>query len=184
MRVTKNWSRQQIRERAKRVRLLLLDVDGVLTDGRIIYGSAGMEVLAFHVRDGLALKSAQAAGIVVGLVSARKSEALFRRAEELCVSEVHAGVKDKISVYRELLVRYRLSDEGVAYVGDDLTDLPLLRATGLAIAVADAPAEVRNAAHLVTSLPGGKGAVREAVEWLLKSRGDWDRVCADFENNR
>lgn len=180
----KNWSRREIRERAKRIRLLLLDVDGVLTDGRIIYGSGGMEVLAFHVRDGLALKTAQASGITVGLLSGRKSEALLRRAEELHVHEVHAGVEDKMGVYRQLLLRYQLDDAEVAYVGDDLPDLPVLQRAGLAIVVADAPAEVRSAAHLVTSLPGGRGAVREAVEWLLKSRGVWDRGRADIEGNR
>lgn len=184
VKVRKNWSRREIRERARRIRLLLLDVDGVLTDGRIIYGSAGMEVLAFHVRDGLAVKSAQASGITVGFLSGRKSEALLRRAEELHVHEVHAGVENKMGVYQRLLLRYELDDREVAYMGDDLPDLPVLQQAGLAIVVADAPAEVRSAAHVVTSLPGGRGAVREAVEWLLRSRGVWGRVCADFEDNR
>jgi len=173
-----------LRERAKRIRLLLIDVDGVLTDGRIIYGNAGLEVLAFHVRDGLALKLAQQAGITVGLLSGRKSEALLRRAEELGVGEVHCGLEDKTYVYRQLLMRHRLTDAEVAYIGDDLPDLPLLRQVGLAIAVADAPVEVRRAAHLVTALRGGKGAVREAVECLLKSQGVWNRLCADFRGNR
>jgi len=177
-------SQRDLRERARRIRLLLLDVDGVLTDGRIIYGSAGLEVLAFHVRDGLALKAAQTAGITVGLLSGRKSEALARRAEELRLVEVHTGVEDKGGVYRQLLTRYRLNDPEVAYMGDDLPDIPLLQRAGLAITVVDAPAEVRRVAHLVTSLPGGQGAVREAVEWLLKSQGVWDRVSADFQGNR
>lgn len=176
-------SRRWLQGRAKRIRLLLLDVDGVLTDGRITYGSAGLEILSFHVRDGLALKVAQKAGITVGLVSGRKSEAFLRRAEELHLLEVHAGVEDKMHVYRQLLTRYHLEDADVAYMGDDLPDLPVLQRAGLAIAVADAPAEVRSIAHLVTSLPGGRGAVREAVEWLLKSQGVWDRVCADFQSN-
>ncbi|MFQ5848565.1 MAG: KdsC family phosphatase [Candidatus Methylomirabilales bacterium] len=180
----KTQNRRQLRERAKRIRLLLLDVDGVLTDGRIMYGSAGTEVLAFHVRDGLALRGAQASGVTVGLVSGRKSEALLRRAEELNLLEVHAGVEDKMGVYRQLLMRYRLGDAEVAYMGDDLPDLPVLQQVGLAITVADAPEEVRSAAHLVTSLSGGKGAVREAVEWLLKSQGTWGQVCADFQSNR
>ncbi len=177
-------SRRSLQERAKRIRLLLLDVDGVLTDGRITYGSGGLEVLSFHVRDGLALKAAQRAGITVGLMSGRKSEAFLRRAEELHLLEVHAGVEDKMHVYRQLLARYRLEDIEVAYMGDDLPDLPVLREVGLAIVVADAPAELRSAAHLVTSLPGGRGAVREAVEWLLKCQGVWDHVCADFHINR
>jgi 3-deoxy-D-manno-octulosonate 8-phosphate phosphatase (KDO 8-P phosphatase) len=177
-------SHRSLRDKAKRIRLLLLDVDGVLTDGRITYGSAGLEVLSFHVRDGLALKAAQGAGITVGLVSGRKSEALLRRAEELGLVEVYTGVEDKMRVYRQLLMRNRLSDAEVAYMGDDFPDLAVLRQAGLAISVADAPTEVRSAAHLVTSLPGGQGAVREAVEWLLKSQGVWDQVCADFQSNR
>jgi 3-deoxy-D-manno-octulosonate 8-phosphate phosphatase (KDO 8-P phosphatase) len=176
-------SRRSLREKAKRIRLLLLDVDGVLTDGRIIYGSAGLEVLSFHVRDGLALKAAQGAGITVALVTGRKSEALLRRAEELRLVEVYSGVEDKMSVYRQLLVRYHLKDAEVAYMGDDLPDVPVLRQAGLALSVSDAPAQVRSAVHLVTSLPGGRGAVREAVEWLLKSQGVWDQVCADFLSN-
>lgn len=178
---TKNRDRRKIRERAKRIRLLLLDVDGVLTDGRIIYGSGGLELLNFHVRDGFALKVAQASGITVGLLSGRKSEALLRRAEELSLVEVHAGVEDKVAVYQQLLMRYHLNGPEVAYIGDDLPDLPLLQQVGLAIAVADAPAEVRSAAHMVTSLPGGKGAVREVVEWLLKSQGVWSLVCGQFQ---
>lgn len=183
VRISKRWREQEIRERAKRIRLLLLDVDGVLTDGRIIYGSAGLEVLSFHVRDGFALKHAQASGITVGLLSGRKSEALLRRAEELGILEVHTGVEDKISVYQQLLIRYHLDNSEVAYMGDDIPDVPVLRQAGLGITVADAPAEVRRAAHVVTSLAGGKGAVRETVEWLLKSQGVWDRVCADFQCN-
>lgn len=177
-------SRRALRDRARRIRLLLLDVDGVLTDGRITYGNAGLEVLSFHVRDGLAIKAAQEASITVGLVSGRKSEALFRRAEELGLTEVHIGREDKMAVYRQLLVRYRLADAEVAYMGDDLPDLPVMRQAGLAISVADAAAEVRSAAHLVTLLPGGQGAVREAVEWLLKSQGVWDQVCGNFQGNQ
>jgi 3-deoxy-D-manno-octulosonate 8-phosphate phosphatase (KDO 8-P phosphatase) len=180
-RMTKTRNRRKMLERAKRIRLLLLDVDGVLTDGRIIYGNGGLELLSFHVRDGFAIKTAQASGITVGLLSGRKSEALLRRAEELNLVEVHTGIEDKAAVYKQFLVRYHLDDSAVAYIGDDLPDLPLFRQVGLAIAVADAPAEIRSAAHLVTSLPGGKGAVREAVEWLLKSQGVWSRVCKQFQ---
>lgn len=176
-------SRRSLREQAKRIRLLLLDVDGVLTDGRITYGNAGLEVLSFYVRDGLALKAAQRAGITVGLVSGRKSEALLRRVEELGLVEVHTGVEDKMGVYRQLRMRYDLADAEIAYMGDDLPDLPVLRQAGLAISVADAPAEVRSTAHLVASLPGGQGAVREVVEWLLKSQGVWGQVCADYQSN-
>jgi 3-deoxy-D-manno-octulosonate 8-phosphate phosphatase (KDO 8-P phosphatase) len=120
----------------------------------------------------------------VGLVSGRKSEALLRRAEELNLEEVHTGVEDKIAVYGQLLMRYRFDDAEVAYIGDDLPDLPLFLRVGLAITVADAPSEVQSAAHLVTFLPGGRGAVRETVEWLLKSQGAWNRACADFLSNQ
>ncbi len=132
-RITKPQSRRSILERAKRIRLLLLDVDGVLTDGRIIYGSGGLELLHFHVRDGLALKIAQAAGITVALLSGRKSEALLRRAEELNLVEVRTGIEDKVAVYRQLLMRYNLDGAEVAYIGDDLPDLPLLTQVGKVI---------------------------------------------------
>lgn len=161
--------------RLRRVRLLILDVDGVLTDGRVWYGPGGAEWKCFHVHDGLALARAAAAGFPVAIVSARRSEAVSRRCAELGLSEVHQGVKDKLAVYQALRARHGCRDDDVACMGDDLTDLPLLERAGLALAPADAAAAVRRAADWVSRFGGGRGAVREVLEAILRARGQWDR---------
>jgi 3-deoxy-D-manno-octulosonate 8-phosphate phosphatase (KDO 8-P phosphatase) len=159
--------------RLRRVRLLVLDVDGVLTDGRLLYGPAEGEWKAFHVHDGLALARAAAAGYPVAVVSARDSAAVRRRMAELGLREVHQGVADKLGVFEKLCARHAVRAAEAACMGDDLPDLPLLRRAGLAVAPADAVAEVRRAAGWVTRAPGGGGAVREVVEALLRARGAW-----------
>lgn len=159
--------------RARAIRLLLLDVDGVLTDGRLIYGPGGEESKVFHVRDGHAIVVARAAGIEVAVVSGRKSAAVTRRLEDLGVREVHQGLADKAALLSDLCARYRLGPAEVAFMGDDLPDLPLLRRVGLALAPADGVPEVRRTAHWTSRRPGGAGAVREAVEWLLRARRAW-----------
>jgi 3-deoxy-D-manno-octulosonate 8-phosphate phosphatase (KDO 8-P phosphatase) len=159
--------------RARKIRLLLLDVDGVLTDGRLVYGPAGEETKVFHARDGHAIVLARAAGIEVAVVSGRKSAAVTRRLEDLGVVEVHQGVPDKAALLAELCGRRGLGSTEVAFMGDDLPDLPLLRRVGLALAPADGVPEVRRVAHWTARRPGGAGAVREAVEWLLRARGAW-----------
>jgi 3-deoxy-D-manno-octulosonate 8-phosphate phosphatase (KDO 8-P phosphatase) len=167
----------EITRRAARVRLLLTDCDGVLTDGRLYY-SADSEPCAevikvFHIHDGLGLRLAKRAGLKLGIISGRKSAALEARARELGVDYLFQGDDAKLGAYERILGAEKLSDEQVAYVGDDLPDLPLLRRVGFAVAVADAVAEVRAAAHHVTARPGGAGAVREAVELILKAQGRW-----------
>ncbi len=157
-------------ERARRIRLLLLDVDGVLTDGRIIYDSDGRELKAFDVHDGHGLVQLRKAGLLIGLISGRQSKAVEARAGELKIDIVHQGVDDKLAVYERLLAGHRLSDEQVAYVGDDLPDLPVLARAGLAVAVASAHPDVRRAVHWVTKQPGGAGAVREVTDLLLAAR--------------
>lgn len=156
--------------RAKPIRLLLLDVDGVLTDGRIIYDADGRESKAFHIHDGLGINRLRAAGCLVGFLSGRASAAVERRAKELDVTIICQGVDDKLAVYEQILADHRLSDHEVAYVGDDLPDLAVLGRVGLAVAVASAQPAVRRAAHWVTGLPGGEGAVREVTELLLAAR--------------
>jgi len=156
--------------RFSRVRLLLLDVDGVLTDGGLWYMADGAPAVRFHVRDGYGLVLARRAGLLVGIVSGRDLPQVRRRAEELGLDEVHLGIREKGPVVEEILARRGLAPEEACFVGDDLLDLPALARVGLPVAVADAAPEVREAAAWVTSLPGGHGAVREVVDRLLASR--------------
>ena len=158
----------------RRVRLIVLDVDGVLTDGRIYLGPGG-EWKSFHVHDGLAMARAVAAGFPVAVVSSRTSDAVTRRCAEVGVAEVHQGVREKVAVYEALRSRHGCRDAEVACMGDDLADLPVLSRAGLAVAPADAVPAVRRAARWVTRLPGGRGAVREVLEAVLRAHGLWER---------
>ena len=166
--------------RVAAVELLLLDVDGVLTDGSVIYADDGSELKRFHVRDGSGLKLWHAAGKRSAIVSGRKSVAVERRASELGIRLVLQGRDDKLAAFAEALAATGLRPEQVCAVGDDLPDVPLLRTCGLAVAVADACPEVRAAAHYVTAAPGGRGAVREAIEWLLTAQGRWTELTAHY----
>lgn len=157
-------------ERAARVRLLVLDVDGVLTDGRLYYDAEGREFKSFHVRDGLGLKRCMQAGIAVAVISGRRSRATETRMSELGVRHVMLGHDDKRAAWDGLLARLGIAAADTACIGDDLPDLPLLERAGLAIAVADAEAPLLEASHWVTSRPGGRGAVREACDLLLAAR--------------
>jgi 3-deoxy-D-manno-octulosonate 8-phosphate phosphatase (KDO 8-P phosphatase) len=157
--------------KARKIRLLLLDVDGVLTDGRIILDNQGNELKAFHVRDGHGIKLAQRAGIVVGIITGRTAEVVNIRARELAIDEVHQGVLDKGKVYDSLIAKYGLRDDQVAFIGDDVVDAGILRRVGLAITVSDCDPAVKSIADIVTRNEGGRGAVREAVNFLLKSQG-------------
>lgn len=164
--------------RAAKIELLLLDVDGVLTDGRIVYADDGTELKLFHVRDGSGLKFWHLAGNRSAIVSGRSSKAVERRAAELGVSPVLQGRSEKLPAFEAVLAETGLSADRVCAIGDDLPDLPVLRRAGLSVAVADACPEVRAAASHVTTAPGGRGAVREAVEWLLKLQGRWDELVS------
>jgi 3-deoxy-D-manno-octulosonate 8-phosphate phosphatase (KDO 8-P phosphatase) len=163
----------ELARRAGRLEWLLLDADGVLTDGRLYYGGGGERLKVFHVRDGLGVRLAQRGGLKVGVLSGRASPALARRLAELGLDAVITGRSDKARAFAEFLDRHRAEPERVAYAGDDLLDLPVLARCGLSFAPADAVAEVRAAAHRVLAAPGGGGAVRELVELLLKARGAW-----------
>jgi 3-deoxy-D-manno-octulosonate 8-phosphate phosphatase (KDO 8-P phosphatase) len=159
--------------RAARIRLLVLDVDGVLTDGGLDYGAAGEETKRFFVQDGLALVAARRAGLAVAVISGRASAAVTRRMTELGVTEVHQAVQDKAAAVESVMGRLGLRAAEVAVMGDDLPDLPLMKQAGLALAPANAVAEVRRAADWVARRAGGAGAVRDAVEMLLKARKGW-----------
>jgi 3-deoxy-D-manno-octulosonate 8-phosphate phosphatase (KDO 8-P phosphatase) len=160
-------------QRAQNIRLLILDVDGVLTDGRLYFDAKGEALKVFHVRDGHGLKMAQRAGIEVALLSGRRSDAAYHRARELGITRFHEGLRDKVAVLEEIMAAMQIQDSQVAMVGDDLVDLPIMSRAGLACAVADAVPEVLAAAHWVTSLPGGHGAVRQVCDLLLKAQGKW-----------
>ena len=163
-----------VNEKASRVRLLATDVDGVLTDGTLLYSASGEELKAFHVRDGLGLRLLEEAGIPAVLLTARSGRALERRAEELGL-ELLQGVGDKASALVSLLRRKGIGLEEVCYIGDDWVDLPVLLQVGLGVAVADAAPPLQDYAHYVTRAPGGRGAVREVAELILKAKGLWGR---------
>ncbi|HEY1191049.1 MAG TPA: HAD hydrolase family protein [Gemmata sp.] len=166
--------------RAAAIELLLLDVDGVLTDGSVAYLDDGRELKRFHVRDGSGLKLWRAAGKRAAIVSGRNSRAVERRASELGVAPVLQGRDDKLAALDEVLRATGFAPEQVCAIGDDLPDVPVLRRCGLAVAVPDACPEARAAAHHVTAVPGGHGAVRDAIEWLLKLQGRWADVTARY----
>jgi 3-deoxy-D-manno-octulosonate 8-phosphate phosphatase (KDO 8-P phosphatase) len=163
-------------EQFAKIRLLLLDVDGVLTDGRVVYTDAGQEIKSFHVRDGSGLKYWRQSGKRVAILSGRSSPAVTRRAAELGINPVVQGADEKLPAFQRILKETGLQADQVCAIGDDLPDLPVLQHSGLAVAVADAAAEVRRLAHFVTTVPGGQGAVREAIEWLMRGQGTWDSV--------
>jgi len=165
-------------QRASRVRLLILDVDGVLTDGSLYFGPKDELFKVFHVRDGHGIKMAQRAGVEVAFLSGRRSDPAFSRAKELGVTRFFEGLRDKVTVLEELCRTLSLAPEEVAAVGDELVDLPLFHRVGLAVAVADAVPEVRAAAHWVTENPGGRGAVREVTDLLVKAKGAWEDLMA------
>jgi 3-deoxy-D-manno-octulosonate 8-phosphate phosphatase (KDO 8-P phosphatase) len=161
---------------ATKIRLLILDVDGVMTDGRVILDARGEEIKSFHVRDGFGVMCLLDAGIDVVLITGRKSKAAEYRAKELGIQEIYQGVNEKESVCREVIKRKNLMRDQVCCMGDDLPDLPMFSQVGISIAVGDAAAEVRNAASYVTQAKGGSGAVREVCEWILKAQQKWPRT--------
>lgn len=170
----------RLAERCRALRLVLSDVDGVLTDGSILMLPDGAEAKTFHVRDGLAAVLAHRAGLRTGILTGRSSPVVTRRAEELGMAVVRQGVSDKGAALREILVQEGIEGHQVAYLGDDLNDLPVMAAVGLTAAPADAPFEVRAQAFMVLDTAGGKGCFREFVEAILKARGDWEDVVTSL----
>ncbi|MEM1181335.1 MAG: HAD-IIIA family hydrolase [Acidobacteriota bacterium] len=160
-------------ERAARVRWLLFDVDGVLTDGRLWFSAAGETLKAFHVHDGLAIKLAQRAGLKIGLFTGRTSEPLHRRAKELDLDHVISASKDKASDFQAFLDDFSTAADEVAFVGDDLPDMPVMRRCGLAMTPANGAPEVKAAVHWVVPRRGGEGVARAVIERVLESRGAW-----------
>lgn len=169
-----------MRDKLERIRLLLLDVDGVMTDGRLYYDNQGNELKAFDVKDGHGLKLLQRAGIAVGIITGRSSEVVSRRAAELNIEILYQRAIRKLDPYLQILADQQLNDKQVAYVGDDVIDLPVLRRVGFSATVADAHAEVRSRVDYVTERPGGRGAVREICDLLLRAGGYWDQVTGRY----
>ncbi len=197
--------------RAKKIKLLLLDVDGVMTDGTLWFlpapagskrglreaqkakADAGgyaiasddfVETKGFHAHDGTAMSLARLGGLKVGLITKRISETVALRARDLRLDYVYQGCADKLATLREVLERERLRPEQACYVGDDIIDLPVMRRCGLAVAVANAREEVKDEAHMVTDHAGGAGAVRDAVEYILRAQGKWDQVVEAYLSQR
>ena len=169
-----------IEARAARIRLILFDVDGVLTDGRVVLHGDGTESKQFHVRDGIVMVWAQRVGLKIGLLSARMSATTAERASQLGITLVHQGVPSKIEAYEEIVGDIGLNDDEVAYMGDDIVDLAVLGRVGLAAAPADAVPEVRERVHWISPSAGGCGAARELLELILRAQGRWDTIVNSF----
>lgn len=169
-----------IRERALSIRLLVLDVDGVLTEGNLYYGGDGVELKAFNIQDGLGIKLVRDSGIEVAIITGRTSPAVESRARNLGVTQLFQGAGDKLVVFEQLLTRMQLDASAAAAIGDDLPDLPVLRRCGLAACVPEAPAVVRSHAHYVTDRKGGCGAVREFCELLMSAQGTLEAAMLPY----
>ncbi|MFH1594363.1 MAG: HAD-IIIA family hydrolase [Candidatus Omnitrophota bacterium] len=168
-----------IQERARKIKLLLLDVDGVLTDGRVSIGSYGDEIKNFSIRDGLGIMLLKAAKIRCAIITAKSSKMVKIRARQLKIDKVYEN-HYKIKSLRHILRRFRVKEDEICFMGDDLVDIPILKRVGFAVAVTDAIEEVKRTAHYVTKKYGGKGAVREVCELILKSKGKWESVTRRY----
>ena len=167
-------------ERARRVKLILMDADGVLTDGKIVFFSGGNEAKMFDSKDGVGIRLAQKAGLQTGVISGRESEALLRRCEELGMDEIHQRVFEKLGTYEEILARLGLTDAECCFIGDDLVDAPVLKRVGLPVGVADGHPALEPLLAYVTDRPGGSGAVRETIDLVIRAQGKWDEVVGVF----
>lgn len=166
----------KLEQKIKNIKMLLLDVDGVLTNGNIFLGNNDIELKSFDIHDGFGIKMAQQGGIKVGIITGRTSKAVIKRAKELQLDEIFQGQINKIRAYHQILTKYKLKDNEVAYIGDDLFDLPILNHVGFSVAVANARDEVKTRVDYITRSPGGKGAVREVIDLILKSQNKWEDV--------
>ena len=180
--IDSNKISEDVLTRARRIKLLLMDCDGVLTDGRIWLNEDYDEQKGFHVRDGQGISLMHRAGLRTGIISGRKSTAVERRAHDLKITYVHQFAKDKTKALDEIIAAAGVAAEECAFVGDDLADIPPMRRVGLAVAVADAVEETKQSAHYVTNMKGGRGAVREVCELILKSQGIWHDLMKSFNS--
>jgi len=172
-------SPEQAREKARRVRMVIMDVDGVMTDGRVFYGG-DIQGVCFNVHDGTGIKYLHRSGIQTGIITGRSVPAVLARANDLGIEHVVQGAKVKVDAFEQIAGRIGLDDEQVAFVGDDLTDMPVLRRAGFAVTVPNAADEVLAMAHYVTQKRGGEGAIRELAEFILKAQRKWDRILERY----
>lgn len=170
----------KIDQRMQAIRLILSDVDGVMTDGGITYDNQGIELKTFHVRDGMGVKLWQQSGHQFGVITARSSHIVKLRMDELGVNFIRQGSEKKLDIARQIVEESELSFGQVCYIGDDLTDAPLLKEVGLSVSVADGAADVRSMVHMVTQAGGGKGAIRELVELILKKQNRWSEILQSW----
>ncbi len=168
-----------IEERAQKVKLLILDVDGVLTDGRIIYDNFGDELKCFNVNDGFGMILLNRIGIKSVIITAKKTRIVKHRAAEMKVSAVYSDHK-KLKIYKSVLNKFKVKDDEVCFMGDDLLDLPIIKRVGFSVAPPNAVEEVKKSAHYITKKQGGKGAVRELIEIILKSQGLWEKAISEY----
>ncbi len=171
---------QPLRERASKILALVMDVDGVLSDGRIIYDEFGDELKCFNVQDGAGLVYWRRVGLRSGIITARKAKLIKRRAKEMQVDYLAQGAPSKLEAYHTFLKRFRLGHEHVCAIGDDMMDLPMLRRVGFAVSVPNGVEEVKSACHYVTTRAGGHGAVREVIDLILKAKGLWDEAVKPY----
>jgi 3-deoxy-D-manno-octulosonate 8-phosphate phosphatase (KDO 8-P phosphatase) len=170
---------KEILDRAKKVRLLGIDVDGVMTDGSIMY-SESEELKNFYVRDGAGIYFANRVGLIIAIITVRESKILVKRAAELEVTELHMGIKRKWDCMESLLEKYNLKKEEIGFIGDDLVDIPVLKRVGFPVAVGDAVDETKEESIYVTQTKGGRGAVREVIEIILKAKGTWEKALKEY----
>ena len=166
----------------KGIKLVAMDVDGVLTEGQIIYGSDGMELKCFNARDGHGIKLLQRAGLKSAIITGRQSEAVLRRAEELGISCLIQNSKNKVEALNEIIRTTALLEHEIAYIGDDLVDIPVMRRVGVAVAPCDGHDLAKQYASIITNLPGGRGAVREFIEILLQAQSKWEELISKYIN--
>ncbi|SDD81244.1 KdsC family phosphatase [Sporomusa acidovorans] len=165
---------------AEPIRLIIFDVDGVLTDGHIIFGQDGEALKAFHCQDGMGISLAHKAGLRTAIITGRESQIVYKRATELKIGDIHQAAADKVAALRALMEKYSLTLEQIAYIGDDINDLPVMVQVGLPCAVANAVPEVKAAAKFISARPGGNGAVRDSIEFILKAQKIWERLVAEY----
>lgn len=164
----------------KQIKLIIFDVDGVLTEGHIIFGQDGEALKAFHCQDGMGISLAHKVGLKTAIITGRESQIVHRRATELSIGDIHQGAADKVAALRQLMQKHSLTMEQIAYVGDDINDLPVMVQVGLPCAVANAVPEVKAVAKYISVRQGGNGAVRDIIEYILKSQNRWDSLIAEY----